>query len=311
MFEEQLFDTRPKKINRLPVNPETGTGRFPSWLHRKLPTTEEILQTKQLLGEKRLHTVCEEAKCPNLLECWSKKTATFLALGKQCTRACGFCDIAHSKTPMPLDENEPYAIVESVKALQLKHVVITQVARDDLEDGGAHHMGKIVDLLRQEVPQVRIELLTSDFEGNKNSWDHILEKKPDVFNTNIETVRSLSPKVRHKATYDRTLQFLSYVRDMKQNPLLIKSGLMVGLGETKEEVKETIADLYEAGCSIITIGQYLQASHKKLSVKEFVSLELFKEYEAFGKALGVAHMVCGPFVRSSYHADEVYGHNGF
>jgi lipoic acid synthetase len=305
LFEEKLFDTSPKKINRLPLHQEVGTGRFPSWLHRKLPSTEQILETKALLNQKRLHTVCEEAKCPNLLECWSRKTATFLALGKECTRACGFCDIAHSQTPLPLDENEPQAIVDSVKALKLKHVVITQVARDDLEDGGAHQMGLIVDLLREQVPDVRIELLTSDFAGNVSSWDHILEKKPDVFNTNIETVRSLSHKVRHKATYDRTLQYLSYMRDHRKNPLLIKSGLMVGLGETKEEVKETIKDLYFAGCSIITIGQYLQASHKKLSVKEFVPLELFKEYEEFGLSLGVTHMVCGPFVRSSYHADKI------
>lgn len=312
--DPDLFDNRPKspkKLNILPSNPEeasaekaVGLGRFPSWLHRKLPKGGNLWETGDVLSKNRLHTVCEEAKCPNLLECWSKKTATFLIMGKECTRACGFCDIAHSMRPAPLEEDEPERVADSVKQLGLKHVVITMVARDDLEDGGAAHLAKVVEIVRKEAPGTTIELLTSDFNGNTAAWDIVIAAHPEIFNYNIETVRHLTPHVRHTATYDRTLTFLNYVKTQTPHPEMgIKSGIMVGLGETKENVFETITDLKTAGCDIITIGQYLQPARKKLRVKAFITPEEFKEYEQFGYDIGVKHMYCGPFVRSSYNAN--------
>ncbi|MBS4167654.1 lipoyl synthase [Parachlamydia sp. AcF125] len=310
----ELF-SQPKssKLNVLPANPEipdpsrvVGLGRFPSWLHRQLPKGAELRQTGKIVSENRLHTVCEEAKCPNLLECWSKKTATFLILGKECTRNCGFCSIDFSKTPQAIDLNEPQRVADSVKQLGLKHVVITMVARDDLPDGGAAHLAAVVKEVRQQNPMSTIEVLTSDFSGNPYAWDLILAAKPDIFNHNIETVRELTPRVRHQATYDRTLSFLSYVKKHLTNShTLIKSGLMVGLGETQEQVQATIQDLQQAGCAIITIGQYLQPHPQKLRVKAFVTPDQFKQYEQFGLSIGIPYMYCGPFVRSSYNANVV------
>ncbi|MBI2811768.1 MAG: lipoyl synthase [Candidatus Melainabacteria bacterium] len=252
----------------------------------------------------KLNTVCEEAKCPNRFECYSNKTATFLALGKECTRNCGFCDIDFSKTPKAPEADEPERIANSVLELGLQHVVITMVARDDLPDQGAEPIAAIIRAIREKSPTVSIEVLTSDFSGVESSLDIVLAEKPDVFNHNIETVRDLSPRVRHKATYDRTLSVLRYAR---QSGLArhVKSGMMVGLGETPAQVEETIKDLYTAGCDIITIGQYLQADHRKLLVKEFVTPAQFKHYEQYGYSLGVKQMYCGPFVRSSYNAHEV------
>lgn len=290
------------KLNILPDNPEEGTGRFPSWLHRKLPKSGEIFKTNAILERYNLNTVCEEAKCPNRLECYTKKTATFLALGKQCTRNCGFCDIDFSKTPKAPEADEPERIALSVKELGLKHAVVTMVARDDLPDQGASHIRNIIYAIRRENPNATVEVLTSDFSGDVKLLYIVLEAQPEIFNHNIETVRSLSPRIRHKAQYDRTLSMLKAAKESGKTHF-VKSGLMVGLGETEEEVKETIADLAKAGCDIVTIGQYLQASDKKLRVKAFVSPETFKVYETYGLSLGVKHMYCGPFVRSSYNAD--------
>src|ERR1700722_5839101 len=205
-----------KKPNKLPINPESypeetsPRGRFPSWLHRNLPKGANLFQTNAILSKYRLNTVCEEAKCPNRFECYSNKTATFLALGKACTRNCGFCDIDFTKTPKSPEEDEPIRIAGSVKDLGLQHVVITMVARDDLPDGGAGHIAEIIRTVRQECPGVSIEALTSDFSGEHRSLDIVLQEKPDVFNHNIETVRTLTSRVRHKATYDRTLALLKY-----------------------------------------------------------------------------------------------------
>ncbi len=300
---KELFNHRPK-LNKLPENPEQSdrpSGRFPSWLHRKLPRGGELAKTNKILSKHALNTVCEEAKCPNRLECYSHKTATFLAMGKECTRACGFCDIDFSKNPKALEENEPMRIAESVKELGLKHVVITMVARDDLSDQGAAHIAKIIETVRSECQGTTIEVLTSDFSENVKALDIIVEAKPEIFNHNIETVRRLTPRVRHKATYDRSLSVLNYVKKSGQIPF-VKSGIMVGLGETKGEVEETITDLFSAGCQIITMGQYLQPNKNKLLVKSFVHPDEFKEYEKFGKSIGVKYMYCGPFVRSSYNA---------
>lgn len=291
------------KLNILPANPEEeARGRFPSWLHRKLPQGGQIFQTNAIVDKYRLNTVCEEAKCPNRLECYTKKTATFLALGKECTRNCGFCDIDFSKTPKAPEKDEPERIALSAKELGLRHVVITMVARDDLPDKGAEHIAAIIREVRKVNPTVTIEVLTSDFSGDTESLTRVLEEKPEIFNHNIETVRALSPRVRHKAEYDKTLSVLSHAKKSEKT-IFVKSGIMVGLGETDEEVEQTITDLHQAGCDIITIGQYLQASKSKLIVKRFVTPEQFKRYENYGLSLGVKHMYCGPFVRSSYNAD--------
>lgn len=291
------------KLNILPNNPEEQPrGRFPSWLHTKLPQGGEIFQTNSIVEKYKLNTVCEEAKCPNRLECYTKKTATFLALGKECTRNCGFCDIDFSKNPKMPEVDEPERIAKSVRDLGLRHVVITMVARDDLPDKGANHIAAIIRTVRAMNPGVTIEVLTSDFSGDLSALDIVLFEKPEIFNHNIETVRSLTPRVRHKAEYERTLSTLRHAKN-SHSTLFVKSGIMVGLGETEEEVQETIRDLYHAGCGIITIGQYLQPSRNKLIVKHFVPPEQFKRYETFGLILGVPHMYCGPFVRSSYNAD--------
>ena len=292
------------RLNILPEKEEAGPGRFPSWLKRKIPAGGTTFKTDAILEKHRLNTVCEEAKCPNRMECYSKKTATFLALGKACTRSCGFCDIDFAKNPLKPEEDEPERVALSVKELGLKHVVITMVARDDLPDGGAKAFADIMRKVRVVNPSVSIEVLTSDFEGNPEALNAILAERPEIFNHNIETVKELSPRVRHKASYERSLEVLSYVK--KQNKArFIKSGLMVGLGESKEQVKATIEDLVAAGCDIITIGQYLQASIKKLRVKSFVSPEEFKEYEEFGYSVGAKHVYSGPFVRSSYNAAAI------
>lgn len=296
--------SRENKLNVLPLNPEeeTSLGRFPSWLHRKLPTGGQIFKTGAILEKYKLNTVCEEAKCPNRFECYTKKTATFLALGKECTRNCGFCDIDFSKTPKAPEADEPLRIALSVKELGLKHVVITMVARDDLPDQGASQIAAIIRAVRKENPSVTIEVLTSDFSGNFAALDLVLQEKPEIFNHNLETVRALSPRVRHKAEYDRTLAVLAHAKQSKQ-VLLVKSGIMVGLGETQPEVQESLEDLKQAGCDIVTIGQYLQASRSKLRVKQFVTPEQFKAYETYGLQIGIPHMYSGPFVRSSYNAN--------
>ncbi len=309
------FDSRPKvcgrKLNVLPENPDVeieknavGLGRFPKWLHRKLPDSNTLWETQKILGEYRLPTVCEEAKCPNLLECWSKKTATFLAMGTACTRACGFCDIDFAAKPAPLQADEPKRLAKSVAALGLKHVVITMVARDDLPDGGAAHLVSIIEEVRKEN-DVTIEVLTSDFCGNEKAIQTVLDAKPEIFNHNIETVRFLTPRVRHKATYERTLSVLRYCSEHGSD-IRVKSGLMVGLGEMDAQVRETIDDLYQAGCKMITIGHYLQPNRHKLRVKSFVTPKQFDAYAEYGKQIGVEHIYSGPFVRSSYNAAEVF-----
>jgi lipoyl synthase len=301
MSLSDIFDPKPKKAI-LPQNPDTtAKGRFPSWLHRPLFKGENLFDTNRILEKHQLNTVCEEAKCPNRLECYSKKTATFLALGKQCTRNCGFCDIDFSKNPKLPEESEPLRIALSVQQLGLSHVVITMVARDDLPDQGSLHIAQIIQMIREKNPSVTIEVLTSDFSGDLEALHIVLNQKPEVFNHNIETVRSLTPRVRHKATYDTTLKILSEASKQKKSSF-VKSGLMVGLGEKKEEVQQTLQDLYQAGVEIVTIGQYLQPNKKKLRVKDFISPDLFKEYEEYGKKIGIPHLYCGPFVRSSYNA---------
>ncbi len=311
---QERFDNRPRarKKNPLPLYPEDNSpekvvarGRFPSWLHRRLPQGNGLWKTHRVLSNNLLPTVCEEARCPNILECYSHKTATFLAMGKECTRACGFCDIDFSSQPKPLEVDEPARLARTVKELGLRHVVITQVARDDLPDGGAGHLVQIIRAVRRECPGVTVEILSSDLCGKEESLDLLMQEAPEIFNHNIETVRRLTPSVRHKATYERTLSVLQYVKK-NGKALFVKSGIMLGLGESEEEVKETLADLSHAGCDIVTLGQYLQPSRNKIRVKAFVPPEQFDAYAAFGKNLGILHVYAGPFVRSSYNASEIF-----
>ncbi|MCH9621848.1 MAG: Lipoyl synthase [Chlamydiia bacterium] len=278
---------------------------LPSWLHRKLPNKEQYSVTDNLINEKMLSTVCEEAKCPNRFECYSKKTATFLLLGSICTRACGFCEIGFSKAPPALDPCEGKKVAESVKTLGLKHAVLTQVARDDLNDGGASSIVDTIREIRKMNPNTTIEVLTSDFHGNIDALEMILNEKPEIFNYNLETVRRLTPRVRHKATYDRTLFILKHAKKMLPNSF-IKSGIMLGLGEDDEEIKQALKDLQSLGVNIVTMGQYMRPSRKKLVVKEYVTPEKFMFWKTTGEKIGIPYVYSGPYVRSSYNASAVF-----
>lgn len=285
----------------------TPLTRFPPSLHRKLTPSPNLKTTESTLRAAGLHTVCEQARCPNRLDCFSKKTATFLTLGKVCTRRCGFCSIEHAATPLPPDPDEGARIAKTCKTLGLKHIVLTMVARDDLADGGAGALNAIIQQLRSDIPQVTIELLTTDFNLMPQALDILLEEPPEVFNHNIESIRRLSPRIRNIASHERSLQMLSllskHARSLPGQRMKVKSGLMVGLGENRSEVLEAIDELAQAGCDIITIGQYLQPSRKHLLVKRFVEADEFEEYALYGKSLGIEHMYCGPFIRSSYNAE--------
>lgn len=288
-----------------PLNIIKEKEPLPHWLHRNLPSKSEYSVTDNLINEKMLATVCEEAKCPNRFECYSKKTATFLLLGKTCTRACGFCEIGFSKTPPPLDPLEGKKVAESVTTLGLKHVVLTQVARDDLEDGGASSIVNTIREIRKANPSCTIEVLTSDLQANMDAIDSIFAQKPEIFNYNVETVRRLTPKVRHKATYERTLTILKRAKKMLPDSF-IKSGLMLGLGEEDYEIEETLQDLHAIGIDIVTIGQYLKPSKRKLSVKEYVHPEKFDSWKIKGEQIGIPFVYAGPYVRSSYNAGAVF-----
>ena len=313
MLQQKQFDNRPvakrkKRLNVLPDNPDqeegeraVAMGRFPSWLHRQLPKGSALWKTGRVLTQNRLPTVCEEAQCPNLLECWSKKSATFLIMGKECTRACGFCDIDFSKSPQPLEADEPARVAASVKALGLTHVVITMVARDDIADQGASHIAAVIAAVKAEGCSV--EVLTSDFNGDIAALNVVLAAEPEIFNHNIETVEELTPRVRHTATYRRTLGLLAHAAGHCR---FVKSGLMVGLGETQEQVLAALHDLKNAGVTIVTIGQYLQPNRNKLRVKEFITPDQFDVYASCGRSIGIPHMYCGPFVRSSYNAKALF-----
>src|SRR6202142_3427057 len=231
--------------------------RFPEWLRIALPTSDTFAHTRNLLDELKLHTVCESAKCPNHWECWGKGTATFMIAGDRCTRACGFCAVSTAK-PLPLEADEPRRVAEATRRMKLKHVVITGVARDDLADGGAEHFRQTVEAVRGLNPGIVIEVLVPDFNERNASIEAVLAANPHIFNHNLETVRRLTPSVRHRATYDRSLSVLRKVKDRRGNTMYTKSGLMLGLGEAEAEVMEALGDLRGAGCDILTLGQYLQ-----------------------------------------------------
>ena len=277
--------------------------RLPEWLRIKLPTSDSFAQTRNLLDELKLHTVCESAKCPNHWECWEKGTATFMIAGDRCTRACGFCAVSTAK-PLPLEADEPLRVAEATRRMKLKHVVITAVARDDVTDGGAEHFRQTIEEVRKLNPGIVIEVLVPDFQDSDESIAAVLAANPQIFNHNLETVRRLTPSVRHRATYDRSLSVLKKVKDRRGKTIYTKSGLMLGLGEREEEVLTALQDLRAAGCDILTLGQYLQPTLKHLAMVEFVPPEMFAEYKRRAEALGFVHVASGPMVRSSYHADE-------
>ncbi|MFB4210494.1 lipoyl synthase [Shouchella sp. JSM 1781072] len=277
--------------------------RKPDWLKIKLNTNESYTGLKKMMREKKLHTVCEEARCPNIHECWAvRKTATFMILGDTCTRGCRFCAV---KTGLPteLDLEEPERVADSVETMGLKHVVITAVARDDLKDGGAFVFAETVKAVRRKSPFCTIEVLPSDMLGNEQSLQTLMDARPNIMNHNIETVRRLTPKVRARAKYDRTLEFLRRAKEMHAD-IPTKSSIMIGLGETKEEIVETMDDLRANDVDILTIGQYLQPTKKHLKVIKYYHPDEFAELKEIALSKGFSHCEAGPLVRSSYHADE-------
>ncbi|MSU36130.1 MAG: lipoyl synthase [Pedosphaera sp.] len=286
----------------LPVN-LTQRPRLPEWLKVNLPTSSAFTRTRALLDDLRLHTVCESARCPNHWECWSRGTATFMIAGDRCTRACGFCAVATAK-PLPLETDEPNRVADATRRMGLKHVVITAVARDDLADGGARHFQETIHAVRTANPGIVIEVLTPDFLESDAALDLVLGARPDIFNHNLETIRRLTPSVRHRATYDRSLRVLGKARARGAYGLHTKSGLMLGLGEKEAEVMEAMRDLRAVGCDILTLGQYLQPTLKHLPVAEFVRPEQFQRLRRIAEELGFVHVASGPLVRSSYHADD-------
>lgn len=277
--------------------------RLPDWLRISLPTSDGFTHTHRLLDGLKLHTVCESARCPNHWECWSKGTATFMIAGDRCTRACGFCAVATAK-PMPLEMDESLRVAEATRRMALRHVVITSVARDDLADGGANHFRQTIETVRELNPGVVIEVLVPDFNNCDEAIDTVLSANPDIFNHNLETVRRLTPSVRSRATYDRSLSVLRKVKTRRGGSIHTKSGLMLGLGEMEQELFTALRDLRRAGCDILTLGQYLQPTLRHLPVVEFVRPEQFEKYAICAQKMGFIHVASGPMVRSSYHADE-------
>ncbi|HMP83136.1 MAG TPA: lipoyl synthase, partial [Verrucomicrobiota bacterium] len=277
--------------------------RLPQWLRLPLPTSNTFGRTRSLLDELKLHTVCESAKCPNHWECWSKGTATFMIAGDRCTRACGFCAVSTAK-PLALEADEPARVAEATRRMKLRHVVITAVARDDLADGGADHFCQTIEKVRELNPGIVIEVLVPDFNDSDASIERVLAAKPHIFNHNLETVRRLTPSVRHRATYDRSLSVLAKVKQRCGSSMHTKSGMMLGLGETRDEVLTAMRDLRAANCDILTLGQYLQPTLRHLPVVEFVHPDAFAEYKIRAEKMGFVHVASGPMVRSSYHADE-------
>lgn len=276
--------------------------RKPDWLKISLNTGDGYKEINSMMRGRKLHTVCEEAKCPNIYECWSQRTATFMILGNICTRACRFCAVT-SGLPTELDLEEPRHVAQSVKEMGLKHVVITSVARDDLNDHGASMFAATITAVRESNPLTDIEVLIPDLGGEANRLALVLAAKPDVLNHNLETVSRLSDKVRAKAKYQRSLSVLRLAKELRPEQTT-KSGMMVGLGETKEEIIEAMKDLRAAGCDILTIGQYLQPTFKHIGVDRYYEPSEFAELKREGLALGFAHVEAGPLVRSSYHARE-------
>ena len=279
----------------------------PAWLKRRLPSGPAFEKVRALISNGKLHTVCQEAHCPNLWECFSGGTATFLILGDRCTRDCRFCAVQTGPEQAP-DPREPRRVAQAARTLQLEYVVLTSVTRDDLPDGGAAHFAATISEIRQALPQVHIEVLIPDFQGNAAALQTVIKARPDVLNHNLETVPRLYPTVRPQADYRRSLQLLRRARDYAPD-LPTKSGLMLGIGEEASELEAVLSDLLSMGCCMLTLGQYLQPSQQHLPVSEYVTPEAFARWRRKALAMGFNRVASGPLVRSSYHAKELY-HTG-
>lgn len=276
--------------------------RLPDYLKRPIINTETTKTVRNILKNHCLNTVCENARCPNKNECYTKQTATFLIMGNICTRNCRYCNISGG-VPEPLNENEPKEVANAIKELGLKYAVITSVTRDDIKDGGAEHFARTIEEIRKISPETKIEILTPDFNGDENSLDIIIKAMPEVFNHNIETTKQVFKKARPKGNYETSLEVLKYVKE--NSNIKTKSGLMVGLGETFDEIEETFKDLKNVGCDILTVGQYIQPSKKHLEVAKYYTLEEFEQIKELAKKVGFKHFQIGPLVRSSYMAKDL------
>jgi lipoic acid synthetase len=276
--------------------------RHPDWLKVKLGSGQNFSSVKALLRDAKLHTICEEAKCPNIAECFGRGTAVFLILGTVCTRDCRYCYVCHGQ-PLPVDEDEPFHVAQSVKQLGLRYVVITSVTRDDLKDGGAKMFSATIRQIKTHVPECKIEVLIPDFQGNEQALQTVLAATPHVVNHNIEVVASLFPVMRPQGDYHRSLTLLKQIKK-KSSGIKSKSGFMVGLGETDYEILQTMRDLYDAHVDFLTIGQYLQPSRHHAPIERYYTPEEFSHFKEIGESIGFKHVEAGPLVRSSYHADE-------
>ncbi|MGZ5503281.1 MAG: lipoyl synthase [Chthoniobacterales bacterium] len=286
------------------IDPALHQAHKPPWIKVRLPSNPKFFSTKALISDLRLHTVCESAQCPNRWECWSQGTATVMIAGERCTRACGFCAVTTAK-PFALEEDEPQRVAEAVRRMGLKHVVITAVARDDLEDGGANHFARTIQAVREMDPSIIIEVLVPDFHAQDWCIEIVTDAAPEIFNHNMETVERLTPLVRSRAKYRTSLEVLRKAKELSPK-VVTKSGVMLGLGETEPELFQTMDDLRAVGCQVLTMGQYLRPSPKHLPVVEFITPERFDAYGEIARAKGFSHVASGPLVRSSYHAADFH-----
>lgn len=273
--------------------------RLPHWMKTQVPGGKQYLQVKSLIKEHKLNTICTSGNCPNRAECWGAGTASFMILGEKCTRNCRFCDVINA-IPDPVDWNEPLRLAETIRALQLKHAVITSVARDDLKDGGAEYWAFTIRTLKEQLPALTLEVLIPDFDARPEDVQKVIDARPEVISHNLETVERLSPRVRDRARYHRSLKVLEQVA---QAGLVAKSGIMLGLGETTDEVLQTMDDLRAVGCKVFTLGQYLAPSEHHLKIEEFINPDIFKMYKEEGLKRGFSMVESTPLVRSSYHAE--------
>ena len=289
------------------IDPALHQAHKPSWIKVRLPSNPVFFSTKALISDLRLHTVCESAQCPNRWECWSQGTATFMIAGDRCTRACGFCAVTTAK-PFALEEDEPQRVAEAVMRMKLKHVVVTAVARDDLKDGGANHFARVIAAIQKMDPSIMIEVLVPDFHADDSCIQTVLDARPDVYNHNMETVERLTPMVRSRAKYRTSLQVLRRAKELSSRGcgIVTKSGIMLGLGETEPEIFQTMDDLREVGCQVLTMGQYLRPTPNHLPVVEFITPEQFDLYGEIARKKGFEHVASGPLVRSSYHAADFH-----
>ena len=285
------------------IDPALHQEKKPSWIKVRLPNDPAFWSTKALVADLKLHTVCESAQCPNRWECWAQGSATFMIAGDRCTRACGFCAVKTAK-PFPLEEDEPQRVADAAKRMRLNHLVITAVARDDLADGGADHFRRTIEAVRAAVPGIVVEVLVPDFNDQDEAIRCVMEARPHIFNHNLETVERLTPLVRSRARYHRSLTVLRKAKEMGGNRVVAKSGLMLGLGEREEEVLRAMDDLLAHGVRVLTLGQYLRPSPKHLPVVEYIEPHRFEELREAALAKGFRHVASGPLVRSSYHASD-------